>query len=159
MMGDGLVTFAESYVGGGAIGYICELERTMFMGPPSDKQRYFMEIFNKAQEVAFDTFGPGIKCSEVDKAVMNVYKEEGVLEYTRNHTGHNSGGLDEHEAPYVDVGCDVVMQPNMVFSCEPGLYVPGLGGFRHSDCIRITEDGAEIMTYYPRDIESLTIYP
>jgi Xaa-Pro aminopeptidase len=158
-IGDNLVTYAEAYVGGGAIGYICELERTMFMGLPTEKQEKFFEIMVKAQDVAFETYGPGIKCSEVDKAVMQVFKEEGVLEFARHHTGHSSGGLDEHEAPYIDVGCHDVMQPNMVFSCEPGLYVPGLGGFRHSDCVRITEDGAEIMTWYPRDIDALTIIP
>ena len=158
-MGDGMITHGETYIGGGYKGYICELERTMFMGPPSDKQRKIFEIMVKAQDVAFETYSPGVKCSEVDKAVMKVFKDEGVFEYARHHTGHNSGGLEVHEAPYIDVGQDVIMQPNMVFSCEPGLYVPGLGGFRHSDCILITEDGAEVMTYYPRDIDSLTIIP
>jgi len=158
-IGDGIVTYAETYVGGGFKGYICELERTMFMGPPTEKQQKFFEIMVKAQDVAFETYSPGVKCSEVDKAVMTVFKDENVLEFARHHTGHNSGGLEVHEAPYIDVGEDIVMQPNMVFSCEPGLYVPGLGGFRHSDCVRITEDGAEIMTYYPRDINSLTIIP
>lgn len=158
-MGDGIVTYAETYVGGDSKGYICELERTMFMGPPTEKQQKFFEIMVKAQDVAFEAYGPGIKCSEVDKAVMQVFKDEGVLEFARHHTGHNSGGLEVHEAPYIDVGQDIVMQPNMVFSCEPGLYVPGLKGFHHSDCVRITEEGAEIMTYYPRDIDSLTIIP
>ena len=158
-MGDSIVTYAETYVGGGAYGYICELERTMFMGPPTDKQRKFFEIMIKAQDVALTKYGPGVKCSEVDKSVMKVYQEEGVLEFARHHAGHNSGGLEVHEAPFIDVGCHEVMQPNMVFSCEPGLYVPGLGGFRHSDCVRITEDGVEIMTRYPRDIDSLTIIP
>ena len=45
----------------------------------------------------------------------------------------------------------------MVFSCEPGIYIPGFAGFRHSDTVVITEDGAEIITYYPRDLDSLTI--
>jgi Xaa-Pro aminopeptidase len=49
------------------------------------------------------------------------------------------------------------MGSGMVFTVEPGLYLPGLGGFRHSDMVVITDDGAELMTYYPRDLEGLTI--
>ena len=57
----------------------------------------------------------------------------------------------------LDVGDSTVMKTGMVFSCEPGIYEAGFAGFRHSDTIVITEDGAEVVTYYPRDIDSLTI--
>jgi len=57
----------------------------------------------------------------------------------------------------LDVGDDTVMKPGMVFSCEPGIYEPGFAGFRHSDTVVIAENGVERITYYPRDLESLTI--
>ena len=68
--------------------------------------------------------------------------------------GH-SLGLEIHEAPYLDIGNEWVMKPGMVFSVEPGIFVPGLGGFRHSDTVLVTESGIERLTYYPRDLESL----
>jgi Xaa-Pro dipeptidase len=55
------------------------------------------------------------------------------------------------------VGDRTVIRPGMVFTVEPGLYVPDLGGFRHSDTVAVTEDEVEVLTYYPRDLESLTI--
>jgi len=58
-------------------------------------------------------------------------------------------GLEGHEAPFLDIGDDTVLRPGMVLSVEPGLYVSGLGGFRHSDTILIKEDGAEILNKYP----------
>jgi len=60
-----------------------------------------------------------------------------------------------HEAPFFDIGDDTIIEPGMVFSVEPGLYVPGLGGFRHSDTLVVTGDGIEMLTYYPRDLESM----
>jgi Xaa-Pro dipeptidase len=74
----------------------------------------------------------------------------------RHHVGHNIG-LRYHEGPFLDVGDDTVMQPGMLFTVEPGLYVPGLGGFRHSDTILVTDGEPEFLTDYPRDLGSLTL--
>jgi Xaa-Pro aminopeptidase len=62
-----------------------------------------------------------------------------------------------HEAPFFDIGDETMMQPGMVFSVEPGIYVQDFAGFRHSDTVLVTEDGMEVLTYYPRDLASLTI--
>ena len=59
--------------------------------------------------------------------------------------------------PFLDQGDDRVIEVGMVFTVEPGIYVPELGGFRHSDTVLVTEHGAEFLTYYPRDLESLVI--
>jgi len=85
-----------------------------------------------------------------------VLDEQGVLEYVQHHVGHNIG-LEGHERAYLDVGNDGKLQENELFTVEPGLYVPGVGGFRHSDTVRVTNDGIEELTYYPREIESLTV--
>ena len=95
---------------------------------------------------------------DADRAVMAVFRKYGVLQYERHHTGHGMGPLGVgHHKPFVDQGEEFIIQPRMAFSCEPGLYVPRFGGFRHSDTVVITEDGCERTTYYPRDIESLTV--
>jgi Xaa-Pro aminopeptidase len=78
------------------------------------------------------------------------------MKYWKHHTGHGIG-LRYHEGPFLDIGDATVLQPGMVLTVEPGLYAPNLGGFRHSDTVLITEDGLEILTYYPRDLESLTL--
>jgi Xaa-Pro aminopeptidase len=65
--------------------------------------------------------------------------------------------LRNHEAPFLDLGDHTVVEPGMVFTIEPGLYADGLGGFRHSDTVVVTEDGIDVLTDYPRDIERLTI--
>ena len=85
-----------------------------------------------------------------------MFLKAGCEKYVLHHTGHGLG-LEGHEPPWLDIGDQTVLKPGMVFSCEPGIYIPGFAGFRHSDTVLITEDGAEIITYYPRDIESLTI--
>jgi Xaa-Pro aminopeptidase len=150
--GDVLVTGA----GAAMWGYQSELERTMVIGPASDEQRRFFELMKAAQEVAFEVLRPGAKCSEVDKAVRRYYEEHDLMPYWKHHSGHGIG-LRYHEGPFLDSGNHTVLQPGMVLTVEPGLYVAGLGGFRHSDTVVITEDGLELITYYPRDLESLTI--
>jgi len=151
-MGDTLVTGASSNVGG----YLSELERTMFLGEPSDKQTKFFNIMLKAQTAAIEAFGPNVKNADVDKAARKVFKDEGVWEYVQHHTGH-AIGLEGHERPFLDIGSDDIMQPGMVFTVEPGIYIRDFAGFRHSDTILITDDGAEMLTYYPRDLNSLII--
>jgi Xaa-Pro dipeptidase len=78
------------------------------------------------------------------------------MPYWKHHSGHTIG-IRYHEGPYLDLGDDTLMQSGMVFTVEPGLYSSEYGGYRHSDTVAITEDGIEMMTYYPRDLESLTI--
>lgn len=137
-------------------GYTSELERTMFIQDINKEQEKYFYIMLEAQEVAFRTIRPGIPASKVEEEVQRYFKEKGVMELTRHHTGHNIGMLN-HEAPFFDLGDHTILQPGMVFSVEPGLYVQGLGAFRHSDTILITEDGMEQLTYYPRDLQSLII--
>ena len=152
MAGDVLVTGASAAMWG----YQAELERTMVIGPPSDEQRKLFDHMVAAQEVAFEALRPGATCSDVDHAVRRYYDAHDLMPYWKHHTGHGIG-LRYHEGPFLDIGDHTVLQPGMVLTIEPGLYAAGLGGFRHSDTVVITEDGMELITYYPRDLESLTI--
>jgi Xaa-Pro aminopeptidase len=128
----------------------------MVLGEPSDDQRRFFAHMKAAQEVAFDAIRPGARCADVDLAVRAYYEEHELMPYWRHHTGH-AIGLRYHEGPFLDTGDETVIRPGMVFTVEPGLYVEELGGFRHSDTVLVTDDGIEQLTYYPRDLESLTI--
>ncbi len=137
-------------------GYQSELERTMIIGKPSDDQKKFFDWMMGAQQTAFDNMKPGAKCSDVDKAVRKFYEDNNLMPYWKHHSGH-AIGLRYHEGPFLDKGDDTLLQRGMVFTVEPGLYAPELGGFRHSDTVAISDDGIEMMTYYPRDLDSLII--
>lgn len=150
--GDVLVTGANAPVWG----YNSELERTMIVGEPSAEQRRMFEHMKAAQETAFEALRPGARCCDVDHAVRSYYEEHDLMRYWKHHTGH-AIGLRYHEGPFLDTGDETVLQPGMVFTIEPGFYAPELGGFRHSDTVAITSDGIEMITYYPRDLESLII--
>jgi len=136
-------------------GYNAELERGMVVGEPTDEQRRLFEHTVAAQQVAFDALRPGVTCADVDRAVLDYFDENGIRDLWRQHTGHGIG-LRNHEAPFLDVGDDTPVEPGMVFTIEPGVYQEGLGGFRHSDTVVVTDDGIELLTHYPRDLESLT---
>jgi len=150
--GDVLVTGASSTVWG----YCSELERTMIMGPPTEEQRFFFEHMVSVQNVAFDSIKPGVLCSEVDQKVRDYFAKHDLLSYWKHHTGH-SIGLRYHEGPFLDTGDQTELQPGMILTIEPGLYAPQFGGFRHSDTVLVTNTGVELLTYYPRDLESLTL--
>ena len=150
--GDVLVTGAGAPVWG----YNSELERTMVVGPASDRQKRMFDHMVGLQDIAFGALIPGKTCADVDKAVRAYYETHDLMDYWKHHVGH-AIGLRYHEGPFLDLGDTTEIKPGMVFTVEPGLYVPELGGFRHSDTVVITADGIEILTYYPRDLESLTI--
>jgi Xaa-Pro aminopeptidase len=150
--GDMLVT----ETGAPVWGYNAELERGMVIGRATDEMRRLFDHTVAAQQVAFDAFRPGVTCAEVDGAVMRYFVEHDLLRYWRQHTGH-AIGLRNHEAPFLDVGDHTPVEPGMVFTIEPGLYDSKLGGCRHSDTVVVTDDGIDILTDYPRDLESLTL--
>lgn len=150
--GDVLVTGASAPVWG----YLSELERTMFVGEPTPDQERLFRHMKALQEVAFDAIRPGALCSDVDKAVRGYFAQHDLFVHWRHHTGH-AIGLRFHEGPFLDSGDDTKILPGMIFTVEPGLYSPELGGFRHSDTVLVTGDGIEILTYYPRDLESLIV--
>jgi Xaa-Pro aminopeptidase len=150
--GDVLVTGAGAPVWG----YHSELERTMVIGEASTQQGELFKHMVALQDTAFEVMKPGARCSDVDRAVRAYYEEHGLWDYWKHHVGH-AIGLRYHEGPFLDIGDDTELQPGMVFTVEPGLYAAGLGGFRHSDTVVVTDDGIDFLTYYPRDLESLTL--
>ena len=150
--GDVLVTGASAAVWG----YTSELERTMILGEPSGEQKRMFEHMLNLQTIAMEAIEPGKPCSAVDREVRAYFDAHDLMPYWKHHSGHTIG-LRYHEGPFLDIGDDTPIKAGMVFTVEPGLYLPELGGFRHSDTVLATEDGAQMLTYYPRDLEALTI--
>lgn len=150
--GDVLVTGAGADVGG----YGSELERTMVIGAPDDRRRRFFDLMRGAQQAAFGAIRPGARCSDVDRAVTAYFEAHDLMPYWRHHPGH-ALGIGMHEAPFFDAGDETAIEPGMVFSVEPGIYIPGFAGFRHSDTVVVTAGGIECLTEYPRALDDLTI--
>lgn len=150
--GDAIITGASSDIGG----YHSELERTMIVGEPSAEFVKYFDAMLAIQEAGFRAIRPGRTCADVESEVQREIAGLGLSHLTRHHTGHGIG-LEGHEPPFIDLGDQTVLEPGMVFSVEPGLYVPGVAGFRHSDTVIVSEDGVEIATYYARDLPSLIV--
>ncbi len=150
--GDILVTGAGADVGG----YQSELERTMVMGEPTPEFVRHYDLMMRLQQAGFDALRPGRTLADAESDVSAAFVELGVPEMQRHHTGHGIG-LEGHEAPFIDKGDPTPIVEGMVLSVEPGLYVPGLGGFRHSDTVVVTAGGVERLTYYPRDLDAMIV--
>jgi Xaa-Pro aminopeptidase len=152
--GDVLVTGAGANIDG----YRSELERTLIVGEPTPEQEQAFAAMLALQTRAIEVMAPGVPAAEVELATVRLAEELGVAGNLRHHAGH-SIGLEGHEAPFLDRGDDAVLEPGMVFTVEPGVYISALGGFRHSDTVVITSDGRRVMTDYPRELRDLVIAP
>ncbi|MEM7734567.1 MAG: Xaa-Pro peptidase family protein [Deinococcota bacterium] len=150
--GDTLVTGASCPM----FGYYSELERTMFMGEPSSEQRRLFDHMLALQDLAIAACVVGKPCASVDQAVRDYIDTHNLWDNWRHHVGHNIG-IRYHEGPFLDIGDETIMESGMLFTVEPGLYAPGVGGFRHSDTILVTDSGPEFLTLYPRDLNSLIL--
>ena len=138
----------------GLNGYRVENERTFFMGEPTKDQARLFTIIHDAQKAAREAIKPGMMAKEVDSIARTIIQDAGYGQYFIHRTGHGIG-LSAHEEPSLRFDSDLVLQENMVFSIEPAIMVPGFGGFRHSDTVLLTRDGAKLLTEYPRDLKDL----
>jgi Xaa-Pro aminopeptidase len=137
-------------------GYAAECERTVFMGKPSDEEKELFEHMRRAREEAFAMVKPGTPCSEIDAATKDYYQKNGLSRYILHRTGHGIG-MGNHEAPWLSEGSEDVLQKNMVVSIEPAVYLPEIGGFRHSDTVLVTDTGHECLTKFPTSLGDLTL--
>lgn len=136
-------------------GYAAELERTFFTTKPTKEQAEMYGLMMEARRRCYQTLKAGVTGEEVDLAAKSFFEKEGLKANFLHRTGHGIG-LGNHEGPYVAEGDKTVLQENMVVSIEPGIYIEGVGGFRHSDTVRVTKDGYEILTNCPDDLKSMT---
>jgi len=136
--------------------YSGETERTGFFGQCQSIDKTRFQAMLEVQSAAIEAIKPGVRCCDVWDTVVRVAKKHSMENALRHHAGHGKG-IEIHEPPFVDVADQTVLVPNMVVSCEPGLYFPGEAGFRLSDTILVTDIGNERLSQYPRDMESLSI--
>jgi len=133
-------------------GYCSDMTRTVVVGEPTDKQREIYSIVLEAQKRGVAACRPGITGKELDDVCRSYIKERGYGEYFGHGTGHGVGRFI-HEGPRVSQrGGDVVLQPGMVVTIEPGIYLPGWGGVRIEDMLLVTESGAEVLTRTPKEL-------
>jgi len=136
-------------VGANYQNYNSDITRTIIMGKENAKQREIFSIVLEAQNKALEFLKPGVKCKEVDSIARNIIINGGYGEYFGHNLGHGVG-LDIHELPRVSFSEDTVLLPGMVITIEPGIYLPEVGGVRIEDSVLITEEGYEILTWFPK---------
>ena len=137
-------------------GYGVEVERTFFLGNVPDGAKEPFEVSMEARALAYELAKPGAALSEIDEKARKVIIDAGYGDNILHRTGHGLG-ITGHEAPYVALGDDRELMPGMIISIEPGVYLPGKGGFRHSDTVLITETGNVSLTDAPDKLEDLVI--
>jgi len=137
-------------------GYGVEIERTFFLEEIPENAKKVFEVMIKARDLAYSLLKPGFIMSEVDKKVRKFISDEGYGKFIIHRTGHGLG-ITGHEAPFLAEGYDRKLEENMLISVEPGIYIPGLGGFRHSDTVLITGGGYEKLSKAPERLEELII--
>lgn len=136
-------------------GYASDITRTVCLGEPSAKLREVYALVQAANAAGRAAARPGITAGEVDHLSRQVIADAGYGPYFTHRTGHGLG-LEAHEEPNIVAGSAQVLEPGMVFTIEPGIYLPGEFGVRIEDNLVITADGAESLTTFPRDLLSVT---
>jgi Xaa-Pro dipeptidase len=132
-------------------GYCSDITRTVAYSEINKQQEEIYNTVLKAQLKALDTARAGVACSEVDLAARNVIEEAGYGDYFPHRLGHGLG-VSVHEYPSLTSTNPLIMEKGMVFTAEPGIYVPGVAGVRIEDDVVITEDGIEILTKFPKEL-------
>ena len=125
--------------------YCSDMTRTVYVGRPSSAERSAYLAVKEAQQAAMETVRPGVSVGEVDRAARKSLQKNGLGKYFTHSTGHGVG-LEIHEVPRVGAGQTEILQPGMVITIEPGVYVPGRWGVRIEDMVVVTERGCEVLT-------------
>lgn len=137
-------------------GYSAECERTFFLGPPTKDEVEMFQHMQTARKRALGMVRAGVRAADIDVETRAYFERQGLLDCLLHRTGHGVG-LRNHEGPYIAEGSNEILEADMVITVEPGIYIEGVGGYRHSDTIRVTEDGYEVLTTFPTDLEDMTI--
>jgi Xaa-Pro aminopeptidase len=144
--------------GGVLDGYCSDLTRTVSVGAPTPDARRLHAAVRDAQRTALDAVRPGVPATAVDAAARSLLESRGLGEAFGHGTGHGLG-LDVHEEPRIgpprSSSASVQLEPGMVFTIEPGAYVPGLGGVRIEDDVLVTPEGCEVLTSVTRELLEL----
>ncbi len=132
-------------------GYHSDETVTVAVGTPDERQREIYSIVKDAHDLALEAVRPGMTFRELDGMARNHIDSKGYGSYFGHGLGHGVG-LDVHERPVVSPRSDGVVEEGMVFTIEPGIYIPGWGGVRIEDTVLATADGCRILTQIPKEL-------
>lgn len=138
-------------IGGTRDGYFSDITRMAVIGVRPEKYDVIHAIVDAAVEAALSAARPGVSAKEVDNAARGVIEKAGYGEYFIHRTGHGLG-TEVHEPPYITASSNTVLDEGMVFSIEPGIYLPGEFGIRLEEIVILQGDGPEVLSELPRDV-------
>jgi Xaa-Pro aminopeptidase/Xaa-Pro dipeptidase len=136
-------------------GYHSDETCTYAIGNITDRQKEIYTIVKDAHDMAMDFVKAGVACREVDRIARSYIENAGLGRYFSHSTGHGVG-LDVHEAPRISSKAKGYLKTGMVVTVEPGIYIPDLLGVRIEDTLLVEEDGCEVLTKMPKDLEILS---
>lgn len=131
-------------------GYCSDITRTFALGEVDEKHHEIYEIVLKANKAGIAAIKPGLKGKEVDAVARKIIEEAGYGDYFGHGLGH-SVGLAIHESPRFSLREEQIIEPGMVITVEPGIYLPDWGGVRIEDMIVVTANGCEVLTQAPKE--------
>ena len=137
-------------------GYHSDITRTICVGHADARQRELYDAVLTAQQRALAALRPGVTGIEVDRVARDYLAEHNLNQYFGHGLGH-SLGLEIHEEPRLSKAGETLLQPNMLITDEPGVYIPGWGGIRIEDTVLITTDGADPLTHAPKEFIEICI--
>ncbi len=133
-------------------GYFSDLTRTFAIAEYSDEQKGIHDTVRLANQAARETVAPGVSCAQVDQAARSLIENAGYGQYFIHRTGHGFG-LEIHEEPYIRGDNNMLLEPGMVFTIEPGIYISEQNGVRIEDNVVVTRDGCRTFSSYAREIQ------
>ncbi|MBX3063155.1 MAG: aminopeptidase P family protein [Anaerolineae bacterium] len=136
--------------------YPADITRVFAVGKLDPELEKIYRLVKAANEAGIAAAKPGVTAQDVDRATRKVIADAGYGDYFVHRTGHGLG-LDVHEAPDILEGNTQVLEPGMIFTIEPGIYLPGKGGVRIEDNILITETGCEVLTSFPKTLRTIGV--
>lgn len=129
--------------------YCSDMTRTVCIGQPQAKHKEIYKIVLEAQQAALQVIKPGLRGKEVDAVARRVIAKYGYKDYFGHGLGH-SVGLEIHESPRLSPRENKILEPGMIITVEPGIYIPDWGGVRIEDMVIVTKNGAEVLTQAPK---------
>jgi Xaa-Pro aminopeptidase len=126
-------------------GYCSDETCTVVFGRPGSRQQKVYQVVRDAHDRAISSIKRGVSAGRIDAAARRVVEKAGLGKYFRHGTGHGVG-LAVHEDPRIAPGQNTILEEDMVFTVEPGVYIPGWGGVRIEDLVRVTNDGCELLS-------------
>ena len=135
-----------------ADGYCSDITRTFVIGEETEKQREIYEIVRQSTEAGVNAVKAGTPLGQFDIAARNVIKEAGYGQYFNNRVGHGLG-IEVHEDPSIHENNETLAERGLLFTIEPGIYIPGYGGVRIEENVYIDEDGnGRKLTSFPTEL-------